>query len=145
MELEVAYMEWLRGQGRSPAEGIDSFLAESEFVHAQMPMIHESEREQLLGEARRYLRRRSADPLFAGQFPDVYHCGHDDGHDLRYTITLSISDQGAEWVGRVWRDSEYLGEIAGAGHGPHVNYIDLARMHIESEIGRKKAIVRRVT
>ena len=145
MELEVAYIEWLRAQGYSPVEGIDAFFDESEFVHAQLPMIHESERDQLLREARRYLSRRSGDPQFAAQFPIVYRCGHEDSQELRYTVTLAISDQGAEWVGRVWRGSEYLGEIAGAGHGPHVNYIELARMHIESEIGRKETVVRRGT
>ncbi len=145
MELEVAYIEWLCAQGYNPEEGIDAFFEESGFVHAQLPIIHESERAQLLDEARHYLKRRSMDSQFAAQFPTVYHCDHDGGHDLRYTVTLAISDQGAEWVGRVWRGSESLGEIVGAGHGPHVNYIELARMHIESEIGRADALVRRGT
>ena len=145
IELEAAYIEWLREQGHNPAEGIDSFFDESEFVHAQLPMIHESERAQLLDEARLHLRRRSADPLFTAQFPVVYHCDHEGPRDLRYTVTLALSDQGAEWVGRVWGGGEYLGEITGAGNGPHVNYIELARMHIESQIGRPDSIVRQGT
>ena len=145
IELEVAYIEWLREQGHNPDEGIDSFFEESEFVHAQLPMIHESERAQLLEEARLHLKRRSADPHFTAQFPIVYHCDHEGPRDLRYTVTLAISDQGAEWVGRVWDGGEYLGEINGAGNGPHVNYIELARMHIESQIGRPDAIVRQGT
>lgn len=145
MELEVAYIEWLRAQGYNPAEGIDSFFGESEFVHAQLPMIHESEQAQLLEEARLHLKRRSGDSQFTAQFPIVYHCDHEGNHDLRYTVTLAISDEGAKWVGRVWDGSEYLGEITGAGSGPHVNYIELARMHIESQIARPDAIVRRGT
>lgn len=145
MELEVAYIEWLRAQGYNPAEGIDAFFDESEFVHAQLPMIHESEQAQLLEEARLHLKRRSGDPQFAGQFPIVYHCDHEGSRGLRYTVTLAISDQGAEWVGRVWGGSEYLGEIVGAGNGPHVNYIELARMHIESQIVRPDAITRQGT
>jgi len=145
MELEVAYIDWLREQGYNPAEGIDSFFDESEFVHAQLPMIHESEQAQLLEEARLHLKRRSVDPQFTAQFPIVYHCRHESGRDLRYTVTLAISDQGAEWVGRVWSEGEYLGEIVGTGSGPHVNYIELARMHIESQIARPDAIVREGT
>jgi hypothetical protein len=145
MELEVAYIEWLRTQGYNPAEGIDAFFEESEFVHAQLPMIHESEQAQLLEEARLHLKRRSEDSQFTAQFPIVYHFDHEGGHDLRYTVTLAISDQGAEWVGRVWGGGEYLGEIVGTGSGPHVNYIELARMHIESQIGQSEAIVRRGT
>ena len=118
MELEVAYIEWLREQGHNPAEGIESFFGESEFVRAQLPMIHESEQAQLLDEARLHLKRRSADPQFTAQFPIVYHCDQERSRDLRYTVTLAISDQGAEWVGRIWDGSEYLGEISGAGNGP---------------------------
>ncbi len=143
MELEVAYIEWLRAQGYNPAEGIDAFFDKSEFVHSQLPMIHESEQVQLLGEARLHLKRRCDDPLFTAQFPIVYQCDREGGHDLRYTVTLAISDRGAEWVGRVWDGSEYLGEIVGAGNGPHVNYIELARMHIESQIRQSDAIIRR--
>lgn len=145
MELEVAYIEWLRTRGHNPAEGIDSFFDESEFVHAQLPMIHESERTQLLDEARLHLKRRSDDPQFTAQFPLVYRCNREDGRDLRYTVTLAIADQGAEWLGRIWDGGEYLGEIVGSGSGPHVNYIELARMHIESQIVRPDAILRRGT
>ena len=145
MELEVAYIEWLRAQGYNPAEGIDAFFDESGFVHAQLPMIHESERAQLLDEARLHLKRRSGDPQFAGQFPIVYHCGNKASRGLRYTVTLSISDEGAEWLGRVWDGSGYLGEIVGTGNGPHANYIELARLHIESQIERPDAIVRQGT
>lgn len=145
IELEVAYIEWLREQGYNPDEGIGSFFNESEFVRAQLPMIHESERDQLLDEARLHLKRRSADPQFTAQFPIVYRCERADGRHLRYTVTLAISDQGAEWVGRVWDGREYLGEITGAGNGPHVNYIELARMNIESQIGRPDAIIRQAT
>lgn len=142
MELEVAYIEWLRAQGYNPADGIDAFFEQSEFVRSQLPMIHESEQAQLLAEARLHLKRRSEDPSFTAQFPVVYHCGSDADPGLRYTVTLAISDQGAEWLGRIWNGEEYLGEIVGAGAGPHANYIELARMHIESQIRRPGAVVR---
>jgi hypothetical protein len=145
IELEVAYIGWLRERGYNPAEGIDSFFNDSEFVRTQLPMIHESEQAQLLDEARLHLKRRSGDPQFTAQFPIVYHCEREDGRALRYTITLAISDQGAEWVGRVWGDDEYLGEIVGTGDGPHVNYIELARMHIESQIGGLETVLRQGT
>jgi hypothetical protein len=99
----------------------------------------------LLEEARLHLKRRSGDPQFAGQFPIVYHCDQEGSRGLRYTVTLAISDQGAEWVGRVWGGGQYLGEIVGAGNGPHVNYIELARMDIESQIVRPDAITRQGT
>ena len=142
MELEVAYIEWLRAQGYNPAEGIDAFFEQSEFVRSQLPMIHASEQAQLLAEARLHLKRRSRDPSFTAQFPVVYPCASEASPDLRYTVTLAISDHGAQWVGRVWNGGGYLGEITGAGTGPHANYIELARMHIETQIRQPGVFVR---
>lgn len=134
MELETAFIEWLRTQGYDPADGIDPFFSASDFVRSQMPMIHESEKAQRVEEARQHLKRRSVDPTFAAQFPIVYHCKGVGGQDLRYTVTLTLSDEGAEWVGRAWHGDDYLGEVEGSGGGPHANYLDLARVHIESQI-----------
>ncbi|HEY5970663.1 MAG TPA: hypothetical protein VIT22_01605, partial [Pseudoxanthomonas sp.] len=106
-------------------------------------MIHESEQEKLAEEARLHLIRRTSDPVFSAQFPMVYHCTDDGDQTMRYTVSLTISDQGAEWVGRVWKDAEYLGEIHGSGSGPQANYVELARMHIESQIRCPGAIKRR--
>ncbi|MGH8025292.1 MAG: hypothetical protein ACREO0_01070 [Pseudoxanthomonas sp.] len=136
MELETAFIEWLRTQGYNPADGIDPFFSASDFVRSQMLVIHESEKEQLAEEARLHLERRCADPTFAGQFPLVYHCLDNDGHDIRYTVALTLSDEGAEWVARLWNGTAYLGEIPGSGSGLHGNYLDLARTHIESRIKR---------
>ena len=138
MEMEAAFIEWLRAQGYQPAEGIDSFFSASDFVRAQMPMIHESEKEQRVEEARQHLKRRSADPGFMAQFPIVYRCKDVDERDIRYTVTLTLSDEGAEWVGRVWDGNGYLGEIEGSGSGPHASYLDMARTHIESQIRNTK-------
>src|SRR5688572_23547962 len=110
MELEAAFIEWLRTQGYNPADGIDPFFSRSDFVRSQMPMIHESEREQLAEQARLHLKRRCGDATFAGQFPLVYHCLDEGGRDMRYTVTLTLSDEGAEWLARVWSCDAYLGE-----------------------------------
>lgn len=142
MELEIAYIEWLRAQGYNPAEGIDSFFSHSEFVRSQLLMIHESEQDQLAEEARLHLVRRTGDPVFSAQFPMVYQCEDEGGRALRYTIMLTISDHGAEWEGRVWSGHDYLGEVHGSGSGPQANYVELARMHIESQI-RCPGVVKR--
>lgn len=134
MDLELAYIDWLRAQGHNPLDGIDSFFSQSDFVRSQLLMIHESEQEKLALEAREHLRRRTADPVFSAQFPMVYNCMDDGGEALRYTVTLTLSDKGAQWVGRVWNGNEYLGEIHGEGTGPQANYVELARMHIESQV-----------
>lgn len=142
MELEAAFIEWLRTQGYNPADGIDPFFRASDFVRSQMPMIHESEREQLAEAARLHLQRRCGDATFTGQFPLVYHCLDEDGQDMRYTVALTLSDEGAEWLARVWSSDAYLGEVRGSGSGPHTHYLDLARMHIESQIKRVGAVKR---
>jgi hypothetical protein len=142
MELETAFIEWLRAQGYNPADGIDPFFSGSDFVRSQMPMIHDSEKEQLTAEARLHLKRRCADPTFAGQFPVVYHCLDEANRDIRYTVVLTLSDEGAEWVARLWSGSAYLGELHGSGSAPHANYLELARMNIESQLKRTDAIKR---
>ena len=64
----------------------------------------------------------------------VHHCMDGSGQAMRYTVALTLADKGAEWMGRVWNGNEYLGEIHGEGTGPQSNYVELARMHIESQI-----------
>ena len=143
MELEVAFIDWLRMQGYNPADGIDPFFSASDFVRSQLLLIHDSEKEQLAEEARQHLKRRSADPAFAGQFPVVYDCMDEGGRALRYTVALTLSDESADWVGRVWSGNEYLGEVHGSGGGPQAHYLDLARMHIESQIRSWDVVERR--
>jgi hypothetical protein len=142
MELELAYVDWLRTQGYDPLEGIDSFFSHSDFVREQLRLIHESEQQTLAEEARLHLKARTSDPVFVAQFPMVHGCQDEEGRALRYTVTLTISDDGAQWVGRVWDGSDYLGEIHGSGSGPEGNYMDLARLHIESQI-RCPGVIRR--
>lgn len=136
MELEAAFIEWLRAQGYNPAEGIDPFFSASEFVRSQMPMIHESEKEELAEEARRHLKRRCTDPTFAGQFPVVYHCLDELGQEVRYTVGLTLSDEGAEWVAKLWSGAVYLGEMHGSDDGSNAHYLELARASIETQIKR---------
>ncbi|HYM86717.1 MAG TPA: hypothetical protein VET30_08240 [Pseudoxanthomonas sp.] len=140
MELEVAFIDWLRTQGYNPVDGIDPFFTASEFVRSQLLLIDESEKQALIEETRLHLQRRSSDPVFAGQFPLVYACLNEAGEALRYTVALTLSDESAEWTGRVWNGSDYLGEIQGSGSGPHAHYLELARMHIESQVKRPGAI-----
>jgi hypothetical protein len=144
MDLETAFIEWLRAQGYNPADGIDPFFSESDFVRSQMPMIHESEKEQLAEEARLHLKRRCADPTFSGQFPVVYHCLDKHNQDVRYTVALTLSDEGAEWAARLWSGTAYLGEFHGSDNGSHAHYLDLARANIESHIKRTSAVKQQV-
>lgn len=144
MELEAAFIDWLRAQGYNPADGIDPFFGVSDFVRSQLLLIHDSEKEQRTEEARQHLKRRCSDPAFAGQFPMVYDFMDGGGQAMRYTVTLTLSDEGAEWVGRVWTGNQYLGEVRGSGAGPQAHYLDLARMHIESQIKCSAMIGQRV-
>lgn len=137
MELEAAFIEWLRAQGYNPAEGIDPFLDGSEFVRSQLPLIHDSEKARLFAEARAHLQRRCRDVAFAGQFPEVHVFRDDNGRRLRYTVALTLSDSGAVWLGRVWDENGYLGEIAGSQSGRHANYAELARQQVEARIGEQ--------
>ncbi len=134
MELEAAFIEWLRTQGYNPAAGIDSFLSDSDFVHSQLPLIHDSEKAQLFAEARKHLERRCRDTAFAGQFPVVHEFNGRNTQPLRYTVVLILSDAGAEWTARVWDASGYLGEITGSESGPHANYAELACRQVEARI-----------
>ncbi|MEP6906480.1 MAG: hypothetical protein ABI858_00645 [Pseudoxanthomonas sp.] len=134
MELEAAFIEWLRAEGYNPAEGVEAFFSRSEFVRTQRLLLDESEREQVTEEARRFLQQRSSDRIFAGQFPQVHACADHQGATMRYTVMLTLADEGATWTGRAWRGSDYIGEIHGSGSGPQPNYLELARMHIEDQL-----------
>ena len=134
MELEAAFIEWLRAEGHEPSEGVDAFFDGSEFVRTQSVIIDDSEKAQVIADARRYLRQRSKDPTFAGQFPQVHLCTDPQGRPVRYTVTVTLADEGAEWTGRVWGQDGYRGEIHGAGSGSHQNYMELARSHVEAQI-----------
>ena len=134
MELEAAFIEWLRTQGYNPSDGIDPFFSGSEFVRSQLPLIHESEKAQLFAEARRHLERRSRDPAFAGQFAEVHDFTDREGRALRYAVLMTLSDSGAEWIGRVWDRGGYIGEISGSESGRHASYVELARRQIEAQL-----------
>ncbi len=77
------------------------------------------------------------------QFPTVYLCKDKQGRRLRYTVTLTIGENQADWIGRVWANDDYLGEVTGSGSGPKANYLSLAQMHIESLVDCQDAIVKR--
>ena len=112
VELEVAFTDWIRKNAYTPAEAIGFFMDRT----------------------RQHLTRLSEDSVFSAQFPMVYGCRNLDDKDMRYTVSLTIGEDEAQWQGKVWADGEYLGEVHGNGSGPKANYIELARMHIESHI-----------
>lgn len=134
MELEAAFIEWLRTQGYNPAAGIDPFFNDSEFVRSQLPLIHDSDKAQVFDEARKHLEQRCRDVAFSGQFPVVHDFSDGNHRSFRYTVTLILSDAGAEWSGRIWDEHRNASEINGSHAGPHANYAELARQHIESEL-----------
>ena len=133
-ELETAFIDWIRKNAYHPAEAIEHFMEKSEYVLNAMGAVVEHARRKVVDRTRQHLVRLSEDTVFTAQFPMVYACQNLEGKAMRYTIALTIGDHDAEWVGRVWADGSYLGEVHGSGSGPRANYIELARMHIESHI-----------
>ena len=134
VELEAAFIEWVKSNAYNPGEAIDHFMEKSEYVLHSIQAVVEHTRDKIAEHTRQHLKRLSEDTVFTAQFPMVYACQNMEGKAMRYTIALTISDPDAEWVGRVWADGSYLGEVEGSGSGPRANYIELARMHIESHI-----------
>ena len=133
-ELETAFIDWIRKNAYHPAEAIEHFMEKSEYVLNAMGAVVEHARRKVVDRTRQHLVRLSEDTVFTAQFPMVYTCRNLDDKDMRYTIALTIGEKEAEWIGKVWADGEYLGEVHGSGSGPRTNYIELARMHIESHI-----------
>ena len=133
-ELETAFIDWIRKNAYHPAEAIEHFMEKSEYVLNAMGAVVEHARRKVVDRTRQHLVRLSEDTVFTAQFPMVYTCRNLDDKDMRYTIALTIGEEEAEWIGKVWADGEYLGEVHGSGSGPRTNYIELARMHIESHI-----------
>jgi hypothetical protein len=140
---EAAFVSWLRRNGYAPSDGIEQFLERSDYFRNELALLDEPARVALTSQAREFLRQRSAEDSFTMQFPTVYLCKDKQGRRLRYTVTLTIGEDHATWLGRVWAESEYLGEITGSGGGPKANYLALARMHIESQIDCHDAIIKR--
>lgn len=140
---EAAFASWLRRNGYAPSDGIEQFLESSDYFRNELELLDPSARQALTSEVREFLRQRSTEDSFTMQFPNVYLCKDKKGRRLRYTVTLTIGEDHATWLGRVWADGEYLGEIAGSGGGPKANYLALARMHIESQIDCHDAIIKR--
>lgn len=134
VELEVAFTDWIKKNAYSPGEAIDFFMEKSEYVRNAVETLVEHSRKKIIDRTRQHLTRLSEDTVFTAQFPMVYGCKNMDDKDMRYTLSLTIGENEAEWVGKVWADGEYLGEVHGNGRGPKANYIELARMHIESHI-----------
>lgn len=140
---EAAFASWLRRNGYAPSEGIEQFLESSDYFRSELALLDASARAMLTSEAREFLQQRSAEDSFTMQFPTVYLCKDKQGRRLRYTVTLTIGEGHATWLGRVWAESEYLGEITGSGGGAKANYLALARRHIESQIDCHEAIIKR--
>ncbi|WDS36988.1 hypothetical protein [Pseudoxanthomonas sp.] len=140
---EAAFASWIRRNGYAPSDGVSVFLELSDYFRNELALLDETARVTLTDEARTFLQQRSTEDSFTMQFPTVYLCKDKQGRRLRYTVTLTIGEDHADWLGRVWAGNEYLGEVAGSGGGPKANYLALARAHIESQIDCHDAIVKR--
>jgi len=140
---EAAFASWIRRNGYSPSEAVEFFIEQSDYVRDEFILLDDAEKETATGDLRKFLQQRSGEDDFTMQFPTVYLCQDKQGRRLRYTITLTIGEGQAAWIGRVWAGSEYLGEITGSGGGPKANYLTLARMHVESQIDCHDAIIKR--
>ncbi|MET0719209.1 MAG: hypothetical protein ABWX88_04580 [Pseudoxanthomonas sp.] len=134
VELEVAFIDWIKKNAYHPVEAIDHFMDRSDYVRNAVDTVVEHARKKITDRTRQHLTRLAEDSVFIAQFPMVYGCKNLDDKDMRYTVSLTIGDKEAQWVGKVWADGDYLGEVHGSGSGPKANYIELARMHIESHI-----------
>ena len=134
IELETAFIDWIKENAYNPAEAIDHFMDRSDYIRNAVDATSDQVRGRITDRARLHLQRLSEDRVFTAQFPMVYGCQNLDGEKIRYTVSLTIGEEQAEWVGRVWADDRFLGEIHGSGSGPKANYIHLARMHVEAHI-----------
>jgi hypothetical protein len=140
---EAAFASWIRRNGYGPSEAVEFFIEQSDYVRDEFSLLVGAEKETATGDLRKFLQQRSGEDDFTMQFPTVYLCQDKDGRRLRYTVTLTIGEHRADWIGRVWAGSEYLGEVNGSGGGPKANYLTLAKMHIESQIDCHDAIIKR--
>lgn len=134
VDLETAFIDWIKGNAYNPSEAIEHFMERSEYVRNAVDTVVEHARKKITDRTRQHLTRLAEDSVFIAQFPMVYACQNLEGKAMRYTVSLTIGDQEAHWIGKVWADGAYLGEVHGSGSGPKANYIELARMHIESHI-----------
>jgi hypothetical protein len=133
-ELEAAFTDWIRKNAYNPGEAIDHFLQRSDYMRDAVDTVVEHARGKILERTRGHLERLTADAVYVAQFPMVYACKDLQDRHVRYTVSLTLHEGHADWVGRVWSDGEYLGEVHGSGSGPQANYVELARMHIESHV-----------
>lgn len=134
VDLQAAFTEWVRKNAYNPNEAIDHFLEKSDYMRDAVDTVVDHARRRIVDRAREHLARLTADAVYTAQFPMVYACKNNEDKDMRYTLSLTLHEAHADWVGRVWSDGEYLGEVHGSGSGPQANYLELARMHIESHV-----------
>ena len=132
VDLEGAFIDWIKRNAQTPADAVEHFMSESEYVRNAIDTLVGQARSKITDRTRQHLQRLAGDPVFMAQFPMIYTCQNTEGEELRYTVSLTIGEDEAQWVGRVWAGDKFLGEVHGSGSGPKSNYIELARMHIES-------------
>lgn len=134
VELEVAFIQWVKDNAYDPVEAIEHFMTRSEYIRNAVDTVVDHARSKITQRTREHLQRLAEDPVFTAQFPMVYGCQSSDGEQIRYTVALTMDEHEAQWVGRIWSDDRFLGEVQGSGSGPTSSYMELARMHIESQI-----------
>lgn len=109
-------------------------MSRSDYVCNALDAVVGHARAKIIQRTRQHLQQLADDPVFTAQFPMVYGCESLDGEAIRDTVALTMDEREAHWVGRVWADDRFLGELRRSGSGPTSNYMALARMHIESQI-----------
>ncbi len=134
VELEVAFIQWVKDNAYDPVEAIDHFMSRSEYIRNSVDSGVDHARPKITQRIREHLQILAEDPMFTAQFPLVYGCQSSNGEQIRYTVSLTMDEHQAQWVGRIWSDDKLLGEVHGSGSGPTSSYMELARMHIESQI-----------
>ena len=82
-------------------------MDQSDYVRDAVDTVVAHARVKITERTRQHLARLSEDQVFIAQFPMVYACQNLEGKAMRYTVSLTIGDTEAQWVGKVWADGEY--------------------------------------
>ena len=134
VELEAAFGEWIKRHAYNPDEAIAHFMEKSEFVRNAVDTVVEHARKKITDNARKHLQRLSEDPVFTAQFPMVYKLPESgrQGHALHGIADHRRARRRMGGPGLGGR--RLSGRSARQRRRAKANYIELARMHIESHI-----------
>ncbi|MGH8027461.1 MAG: hypothetical protein ACREO0_12105, partial [Pseudoxanthomonas sp.] len=85
VELEMAFIDWIKKNAYHPLEAIDHFMERSEYVRDAVETVVVHARKKIIDRTRQHLARLAGDTVFTAQFPMVYACKNLDDKDMRYT------------------------------------------------------------